>query len=132
MPKIYGVNGREVQYNGAHGNLSVATLLLSASAIAAGTTVVMGEFDSNITVMDYRVDHENLGASTSIDIGFEYYSGKAAQVDVIADGLATTAVGSKRMAITPVTAGEHSQLTLTPRGAAITGDVTLTLFYINN
>jgi hypothetical protein len=128
---LFGKNGRAVQYNGTHGNLSVAVLALSAAAIAAGTPVVMGEFDSNITVVDYKVDHGALGSGTSIDLGFSYYGGKEAVEDAVADGLSTASAGSKRMAAAPVEAGEHSALTLTPKGGAITGDVTVTLFYTN-
>ena len=128
---LYGKNGRSVQYNGTHGNLSVAVLALSAAAIAAGTPVVMGEFDSKITVVGYRVDHAALGVGTSIDLGLMFYGGKVAQEDAIADGLATVSGGSKEMAKAPVVVDEHCALTLIPRGGAITGDVTVTLFYTN-
>ena len=131
MTTIFAPSGRAVQYNGTHGNLSSAVLTLVAGAIAANATVVMGEFDLNMTVVDYRVDHDALGTGTSIDLGFGFYGGREAEPDAIADGLATVSAGSKRMAGAPVSAGEHSFLTLTPKGGAISGDVTVTVFYIN-
>ena len=130
--KIIAPTGRQVQYNGTHGNLSVAMLGIMLSAAQIGDVIVLGEFDSTIEVDDFRVDHAALGASTSVDLGFAYINDDASDTpDAIADGLATVSAGSKRMAAKPVTAKGHSQLTATIKGGPATGAVDVTLFYRN-
>ena len=72
MAKIIAPSARTTLYNGVHGNQSVAVLGASLAAAAAGDVVVLGEFDGHPTITDFRLDHANLGAGTSVDIGFAY------------------------------------------------------------
>jgi hypothetical protein len=131
--KILGRTGRQVQYNGTHGNLSVAALSVALAAAQIGDVIILGEFDSTIRVEDFRVDHDNLGASTSLKLGFAYIGDPASDTpDAIATGLTTTAAGSKRMAGMPVESVNHCQLTATVVGGVATGDVNVTVFYSNH
>lgn len=132
MSKIIAPSARTVQYNGVHGNLSNAVLATTLAAAAANDVVVLGEFDGHPTITDFRLDHDNLGASTSLDIGFEYLSNTADEPDVIADGLATTAAGSKRMDSKPIEATEKfCRIIATVKGGTASGDISLTLNYTN-
>lgn len=133
MSKIMGKTGRHVQYNGTHGNLSVAVLSVALAAVAANDVIILGEFDSTIEVVDFRVDHSALGASTSLDLGFAYIGDSASDTpDAIADGLSTVAAGSKRMAAKPVQSASHAQITATVKGGPATGNVDVTVFYRNH
>ena len=132
MAKIIAPSARTTLYNGVHGNQSVAVLGASLAAAAAGDVVVLGEFDGHPTITDFRLDHANLGAGTSVDIGFAYSSTTADEPDVIADGLATASAGSKRMAQKPVEAKEKfCQVVATVKGGTATGELSLTLGYTN-
>lgn len=132
MATITAPSARSVQYNGVHGNLSNAVLAVALSGAAAGDVVELGEFDAMPTVIDFRLDHDNLGAGTSVDIGFQYGTDTADEPDVIADGLVTTAQNSQRMDSAPVVAKEtFCKVIATIKGGTATGNMTLTLNYTN-
>lgn len=132
MGKIIAPSARTTQYNGVHGNLSVAVLTVSLAAAAPGDTVVLGEFDGHPTVTDFRLDHENLGAGTSVEIGFAYQSVTEDESDKISTSLTTSSAGSKRMNGKPVEAAEKfCQVTATIKGGNATGNLSLTMNYTN-
>lgn len=132
MGKIIAPSARTVQYNGVHGNLSVAQMNVTLAAAAIGDVIVLGEFDGHPTVHDFRLNHENLGAGSTIDLGFAYSSTTADEEDVIADGLPTHNSGDKRMTKPVVEAKEKfCQVIATVKGAVASGTFTVTMNYTN-
>ena len=130
MPKINAATANAVMYNGTHGNLCCAVLKANLAAVAAGTDVVMGQFDGNkVEVTDYRLHHDALGSGVTLSVGHGQFDDSADDNDSIGAAAASASAGSKRMAKAPVKLTEPSQILLGVAGGTASGEATLTLFY---
>ena len=124
---------RAVLYNGTHGNTAQAVLKAVLAAEAADTEINMGVLPAGAQVTAMRVDHDNLGAGTSVKIGYQYVDPDMGAVSEAYFGThATTAVGSKQSTAKPIRFEGPVHIIAKVTGAPATGEVFVTPTYINH
>jgi hypothetical protein len=109
--------------NGVFGNISKAVGTATFEADGAGTVVHTIKLEAGSKVFGLKAHHDNLGAGTTVKVGYAYVDANdgAAVDDAFCDG-ATTAPGVLEYAGKPIMIDAPAILTVTNTGTA-TGDV---------
>lgn len=124
MPQKNGATSLAKQYTGAHGNASRAHLFDTVGAMPVNDTLVLGTFDAGTCIDEIRFNHDNLGASVTLDIGFSYIDGSAgSNLTAFGAALVASAAGVKRFEGKPVVLESRAQIIVTIKGAAATGRI---------
>jgi hypothetical protein len=111
--------------NGTFGTISKAVGSAIFAADAAGTEVQAIRLEAGTKIFGFKAHHANLGAGTSIKVGYAYVDADdgASDDDAFCTG-ATTAAGVLEYAGTPFTLTAPAIVTVTSAGIA-TGEVTV-------
>jgi hypothetical protein len=109
--------------NGTYGVLSKTEGKATFTADAAGTEVHTLRLEAGTKLYGLKAHHDNLGAGTSIKVGYAYVDANhgAAVDDAFCSG-ATTSPGVLEFEAKPITLNHPTILTVTSAGIA-TGDV---------
>lgn len=119
-------------YNGEDGNLSVADASYTAAAASIADVIRMVELPAGSRIVGVNVVNDALGASSTLACGYEYKdsaNGSAAPAAFKA-ATATSSAGGFSGAFHPLaTFQDPIYVTLTVGGAAITGKVSVIVYY---
>lgn len=122
---------RAVTYNGTHGNLSKAVGKAVFTADAANTVVHTLLLDAGTTLLGLKAHHDNLGVGTSIELGYAFQDADYGADTPAAFGTkATAAAGAHTWDGVPIRFEHPTVLTVTVKGGAGTGSVTLIPEYL--
>lgn len=136
-----------VQANQLGGALRVARGTYEAAALSAGDVIEMFALPNGARIVSGKLCHDALGASTTLAVGHAAYTNsagtavaadadefKAAAASTSAqcvDIAATLALGSgTEVDLEGDTAGNEYVVTVTLAGAAATGTIAVTMFYV--
>lgn len=123
---------RNILCNGTFGNLNKGFGEAVFTADPIGTVIQTLRLDGGTQLTGLTAHTEALGASTTIDIGYQYVdeSNGAAEPTKFAAASATVSAGKVVWDGKPVTFEYPVYLTVTVKGGAGTGEVTLVPEYI--
>lgn len=110
--------------NGTYGTISKAEGIATFDGDAAGTEIHSLKLEAGTKVFGVVAHHDNLGAGTTIKVGFAYVDNQdgAAVSDAFIAAAATTAAGKLVFDGKPITLNAPAVLTVTNTGTA-TGSV---------
>ncbi len=120
---------KKLFYRGAHGNLSLHTMTVALSALAAsGTVNLEEELPIGTEIVGIRHITENLGAGTAIKV--ELVDGADAKTELLAVATISADIGNKPLKPVYINDNGPSDLVLTNTGGSdATGEVTIQLEY---
>lgn len=124
---------RAVLYNGTHGNTSQAVLKAVLAADVANTEINMGVLPAGAQITAARIDHDNLGAGTSVKLGYQYVDPDMGVASEDYFGThSTTAAGSKQSTAKPIRFESPVHLVAKITGGTATGELFVTPTFINH
>ncbi len=118
------LTARGIIYNGTHGNLSAATLKDILNAEPVDTEINLGVLPAGAEVVEVVIIHDNLGAGTSIKLGYQYVDPEnGSPSDTYFGTHTTTAAGRKESTAKPIRFEDPIHLVAKVTGAPATGEL---------